>query len=132
MSDTRLRRLDALFAERVCGNKVRHIRQGEGYQFEGEWKYLNSFISHDDWYILAEGHRIVKCVVPYSTRSLDAAWEGTHQFAVVELFRGQRKVNHVEIEHPLGYENMADAEHPAEALVLACLLAVGCNEEELA
>lgn len=110
MSEARLRRLDVLFAERVLGLR---------------------FIS------LPNGDRVVETDGIYSsapsyTRSLDAAWEGaTSKYSTVDL-SFHRGSSHVEIETSPGYEDMADASHPAEALVLACLRAMGVSEEELA
>ena len=107
----RLRRLDALFAERVLGLDVATIEdEPEPHVWVDR-----------DWILL-----------PHYTRSLDAAWEGARQylqFPIIEICLGKRGV-HVEVERD-GYEDMGDADHPAEALVLACLRACGVSEEEL-
>ena len=105
MTDTtRLRRLDALFAERVMGVHNPGLT----------WP------------------------LPEYTRSLDAAWEGAQMrfdwwvlrkitsrghpendlFFIAEVGKRQEKGEY-------------SADHPAEALVLACLRAVGCSEEEM-
>ena len=103
---TRLRRLDALFAERVLKNDIR-----------------------DDM-----------CITPHYTRSLDAAGEGLQ---TIHLDRSEiRKITlwddtsegskpyHASVwGAKSGGHGYAD--HPAEALVLACLRAVGCSEEEM-
>src|SRR5262245_13236104 len=89
----RLRKLDALFAEKVLG-----------------WNAWDR-----------DTHAI-----PEYTRSLDAAWEGARKLGlVVHMAQGN-----------YGYPTEASdwsgcAAHPAEALVLACLRAVGASEEEL-
>ena len=67
--------------------------------------------------------------------SLGAVWEG------VEKTRGESWDIHLSSwakEYTAGFGDCdalyhrATADHPAEALVLACLRAVGCSEEELA
>lgn len=123
MSD-RLRRLDALFAERVLGRVTGHsdiIEPGKGFRDGWWWSYPEG-----TGHILMEGGRNP---VPLYTRSLDAAWEASSHWPIIELYLSPRGV-HVEVERD-GYEDMGDASHPAEALVLACLRAVGCTEEEL-
>ena len=116
--DTRLRRLDALFAERVLKNDIR-----------------------DDM-----------CITPHYTRSLDAAWEGFVRLRAIAddpyrglsfhecpkgdscqgwfagIFSGD---DGDDIIGPLGTACDGHADHPAEALVLACLRAVGVEESEL-
>ena len=102
--DTRLRRLDALFAERVLKNDIR-----------------------DDM-----------CITPHYTRSLDAAWEGMVKIHLD--YSETRKIwdDTADGSDPYGAliegakgSGYAKASHPAEALVLACLRAVGYSEEEL-
>ena len=102
----RLRRLDALFAERVMGYPSPNMANG--------------------------------AQLPAFTRSLDAVWEGAQMrfdwwvlrkitsrghpendlFFIAEVGKRQEKGEY-------------SADHPAEALVLACLRAVGCSEEEM-
>ena len=107
--DTRLRRLDALFAERVLKNDIR-----------------------DDM-----------CITPHYTRSLDAAWEGMQsinlnysEFRKVTLCDDTSVGSKPYCAQIWGAKSHVGADsyasHPAEALVLACLRAVGCSEEELA
>ena len=119
--DTRLRRLDALFAERVMGYPSPNMANG--------------------------------AQLPAFTRSLDAAWEGFVRLRAIAddpyrglsfhecpkgdscqgwfagIFSGD---DGDDIIGPLGTACDGHAAHPAEALVLACLRAVGCSEEELA
>ena len=151
MSDDRLRRLDALFAEKVLGREV-----------QAALSATVDYLAGPEFDAL-----------PAYTRSLDAAWEG------VEIVC-RRVEARLTIEHHPDREDDPDyapdwpgcyfslsrqddtvagsergdlyagfacytsdpkydmahgeakASHPAEALVLACLRAVGCTDEELA
>lgn len=136
----RLRRLDALFAEKVLGCAIRRGELGGvGCGCESEAHTTDGGIA-----------------LPSYTRSLDAAWEGIH----VLRHGDQLNAFHVTFcsagnEHEWGDQNIIhmsrkgwdvatdldadgylfngdDCQHPAEALVLAVLRAVGCSEEELA
>ena len=149
----RLRRLDSLFAERVLGRTVgffseKLIPPGHFYE-DGWWWSHPKNVGH----ILAEGG---VNPLPRYTRSLDAAWEGAVKVRERLAIYGNARLTLelddidgfcVEIHSPgqgqklsrfasvsvLSYSSMvAGAFHPAEALVLACLKAVGCTEEELA
>ena len=112
----RLRRLDALFAERVMGVHNPGLT----------WP------------------------LPEYTRSLDAAWEGIRgRFDILlseEVGDGDHHCETDPLERfsasvlPVGKCSMAgdeegdchvNASHPAEALVLACLRALGVEESEL-
>ncbi len=107
MDGSRLKSLDALFAQKVLGLIIEDGRIATGRTYPPHHKDL-----------------------PEYTRSLDAAWEGAARFfPIIELNSGHKLV-HAEVEKD-GYESMDDAVHPAEALVLACLRAVGVTEEEL-
>jgi len=143
--DTRLRRLDALFAERVLGARVvKASAMGE----LPPWcdpcctQYATvdgkSFTPFTSW--------------PPYTRSLDAAWEGFVRLRAIAddpyrglsfhecpkgdscqgwfagIFSGD---DGDDIIGPLGTACDGHANHPAEALVLACLRAVGVEESEL-
>jgi hypothetical protein len=115
----RLRRLDALFAERVLGNTA---------YTSHEKKYTSScHMCGNDTSML-----------PKYTRSLDAAWEGMVKIHLD--YSETRKIwdDTADGSRPYGAliegakgSGYAKADHPAEALVLACLRAVGVGEEEL-
>jgi len=99
---TRLRRLDALFAERVLKNDIR-----------------------DDM-----------CITPHYTRSLDAAWEGADRNGWDVSLTTRGRLDMFTTVDVIGYESdthghSREVAHPAEALVLACLRAVGVEESEL-
>ena len=116
----RLRRLDALFAEKVLGCPA-PICACE------YWPGGQRMADGVAW--------CCACKRPHAdpyTRSLDAAWVGAAEhFPIIELHMAPRAIPfHAEVERD-GFESMDDADHPAEALVLACLRAVGCSEEEL-
>ena len=117
---SRLRRLDALFAEKVLGCKVAvDPLDGESILFQ---------IEHDLW-----------GKIPAYTRSLDAAWEGATKigFFSLEYFADTRKTTanvepaHIHFRKDGEHGQSGSIDHPAEALVLACLRAVGVSEEEL-
>ncbi len=116
METDRLRRLDALFAERVLGNTEEHA------SFTSSCHVCGGDSSH----------------LPRYTRSLDAAWEGAKQrglaFGIETVgedwsCRACIGARHSYVMEMPQYE--ATAPHPAEALVLACLRAVGVSEEEI-
>ena len=108
-----LQRLDALFAERVLGwpplPPYKTANRHDNYEAWRQWEDLPSY-----------------------TRSLDEAWEG--------LKRTEFEAAEPTIEGTatgswrvwLFHKAQANEKHPAEALVLACLRAVGVSEEELA
>lgn len=139
MSDDRLRRLDALFAEKVLGNTA--------YTSYEKAHSSSCHICGNDTSML-----------PKYTLSLDAAWEGAVALLcrkAIELGHPDEPLDEAAIclwsysdnrvsvsldfndtrhdgwRHPVR-DNDTDSIHPAEALVLACLRAVGCTEEELA
>ena len=100
--DTRLRRLDALFAERVMGYPSPNMANG--------------------------------AQLPAFTRSLDAAWEGATKLSYLSLSVAKMSSGiraDVSLESDPECEFVESASHPAEALVLACLRAVGVEESEL-
>ena len=101
MTDSfRLRRLDALFAERVMG---------------------------------VHNPGLTWPLPPY-TRSLDAAWEGATKLSYLSLSVAKMSSGiraDVSLESDPECEFVESASHPAEALVLACLCAVGVEESEL-
>ena len=113
----RLRRLDVLFADKVLGKRFPvMIHEGEPCAICGT--DLHS--------------------TPPYTRSLDAAWEGaTSKFKFVQVGDthgepyGCCAIVLVDRLAASGFYDGIFAPHPAEALVLACLRAVGCTEEEL-
>lgn len=125
MSDeTRLRRLDALFSEKVLGLPLT------------DDKHLIVIspptVSPIDPHF---GTSVYKTVPTY-TRSLDAAWEATHKkFCCRTLFSHHDHYHRVKVclaDKSVDHADFrAEALHPAEALVLAGLRAVGCSEEEL-
>jgi|SRR6185436_3770835 len=126
---SRLRRLDALFAEKVLGCKVAvDPLDGESILFQ---------IEHDLW-----------GKIPAYTRSLDAAWEGVEAVTKGSLLLCLESGTTDGPHSPTGKDERfyfaawsdyrpeecgerIEADHPAEALVLACLRAVGVSEEEL-
>jgi len=127
--NSRLRRLDALFAEKVLGRE-RATVSNSAELFYGD---------------------TVESGLPRYTRSLDAAWEGVrdkNDWMLSEEVCYDNSKDHVETPAgerfhayvaPVGKCCMAGdeedfygvASHPAEALVLACLRAVGVDEDEL-
>ena len=131
--DTRLRRLDALFAERVMGCKVIFGAYSVDGQKRGECGCPGH--KHGEW---DESDMSHYPTLPHYTRSLDAAWEGAQMrfdwwvlrkitsrghpendlFFIAEVGKRQEKGEY-------------SADHPAEALVLASLRAVGVEESEL-
>ena len=135
MSDHR--RLDALFAERVLGCKV--------IQYGGD-PCCGCTIDHPhgDWDNCCEMHH--RRLSPY-TRSLDAVWEGLYdasgraesfnRFGAV-FSEGWRVIEstgkpHRDCNAIIGHTDtgLNWSAHPAEALVIACLRAVGVSEEEI-
>ncbi len=114
LATDRLRRLDALFAERVLGLIVEDGRIATGRTYPPHHKDL-----------------------PHYTRSLDAAWEATNDGWCCRQVNGDFNfVYAAEVVRHHGHGDhekfTAQAEcHPAEALVLACLRAVGVPEDEL-
>jgi len=105
----RLRRLDALFAERVLGNTA---------YTSHEKKYTSScHMCGNDTSML-----------PKYTRSLDAVWEGAMK--ALDDFTIYCTAAPL-VFSVYGADSGASFDHPAEALVLACLRAVGVGEEEL-
>ena len=131
--DTRLRRLDALFAEGVMGCKVIFGAYSVDGQKRGECGCPGH--KHGEW---DESDMSHYPTLPHYTRSLDAAWEGAEtlckrtgppEVGLVGLrFGGASDLAY----HATVSGTPVGAPHPAEALVLACLRAVGCSEEELA
>ena len=130
MSDSRLRRLDQLFAERVLGIKPHKQIPCPDYK-PGDT--MSCAVYH------YEGHHL-GWICPHYTRSLDAAWEGLLAASErhVDTFSCGWRVDecwgkpHRDCMALIGAGAPSWAFHPAEALVLACLRAVGCSEEELA
>jgi len=132
-NDTRLRRLDAFFAERVLGCKIEYDNDGDPCCRCALDVLAAPHGQHDsDGPFWPE----IQCY----TRSLDAAWEGMQrihldysEFRKVKFWDdtsdGSRPY-HAEVYGSKG-EGYACADHPAEALVLACLRAVGVEESEL-
>lgn len=98
----RLRRLDGLFADRVLGLRV-------GFSPREDYWWCEVGIGPHDMQPSVDR----SLPLPTYTRSIYAAWEWAE------------KMGFVSIEG-----NPSD--HPAEALVLACLKASGCTEEDLA
>lgn len=139
----RLRRLDVLFAERVLGCKFRYDWTSGNYDFTDPEAHriggkvplkpldqcepgcgCDSTAPHRD--LLGESVEIARY-----TRSLDAAWEGVTALhfsdADFTLSSGWLCI--------LGDDGRMATGHgvnPAEALVLACLRAVGVPESDLA
>lgn len=118
----RLRRLDALFAEKVLGLEVVERRQFN--RLTDEWS-VEPGITDD----------VIPRQLPQYTRSLDAAWEGALKFDgfVLRLIskRTPGNDNHYIAQVWTG-KNKWDGSggHPSEALVLACLSALGYEEFE--
>jgi hypothetical protein len=106
-----MRKLDALFAERVLGLKVHPTL---GY----------------------EEHNMLPPIPlrPY-TSSLDAAWEGVERCARGEdpaaILTFYRHPDQLMVELCDRGRGRA-TDNPALAIVLACLRAVGCSEEDIA
>ena len=125
MSDKdRLRRLDALFAERVMGHTIPPAHRSMTSYDGGPPVVVGESATGD--YCCYYGS------IPRYTQSLDAVWAGAAEhFPIIEISMEPRSIPfHAEVERD-GFESMDDADHPAEALVLACLRAVGCSEEEM-
>ena len=136
MSDARLRRLDALFAEMVMGHTIQPAHRGLTAYDDGPPVVVGESATGDFGCLYGP--------IPRYTRSLDAAWLSPPLFDI-----GVWHLSVVTQEGPCGpYRGLvtlersdqpggsttgaATASHPAEALVLACLRAVGCTEDELA
>lgn len=107
------RKLDALFAERVLGHRL-----------------VASFVG-DDIPLEEMPSLSLRDVRPYTT-SLDAAWEGVEKLDIRTLSMARDSGGdwcysqcHTE------YGHWGIAPHPALAIVLACLRAVGVTEEEI-
>lgn len=132
----RLRRLDALFAEKVFGYATERFR------------VTHPGTSADGWALTGK-QRGGDILLPYPrplpqyTRSLDAAWEGAQRLRLVTLYQYgdvSVEISDDRLDGPsacihcpgLGQSFRGDSQaHPAEALVLACLRAVGCTEKEI-
>lgn len=131
----RLRRLDALFAERVLGCKVVY-----------DWSLPNK--DHDPGCgCNGNPHSNSNTALgdtgswdlAYYTRSLDAAWEGG-LFCHVSYSDNPAMPKYLAMASTGGRDRQRGEpfatgegrsdDHPAEALVLACLLAVGVSEDE--
>jgi len=128
---SRLRRLDALFAEKVLGCKI--LKDDSGDFVCGCADAIDFPHGSKD----GDGAPIWPEIRAY-TRSLDAAWEGMQQLHLD--YSENRKIwdDTGDGSKPYGAliegakgKGFAKADHPAEALVLACLRAVGVSEEEL-
>ena len=128
----RLRRLDVLFAERVLGHTVAHVLVTSSQSASDGWQFDYDRTKGS---ILLPG----PFPLPTYTRSLDAAWEGVDKldgagegcFHLCHAYQGNDRGWHAKFgcggDIPtIGY---GWATHPAEALVIACLRAVGCSEE---
>jgi hypothetical protein len=143
-----LRRLDALFAERVLGLKVDHPKAAI---------YISGQPPRDLWFYTGPGE--LELALPHYTTSLDAAWEGVEKLTVKSVV-GEPERGDFFLLDRLGYrcceadedgvhgqyrvtlqvrDNETDkldwihvtADHPALAIVLACLRAVGVTEQEI-
>ena len=129
MSDKdRLRRLDALFAERVMGHTIQPAHRSMTSYDGGPPVVVGESATGD--YGCYYGS------IPRYTQSLDAVWEATHEkFCCRTLFSDYNYFHRVKVcleDGTLDHQDItAEADHPAEALVLACLRAVGCSEEEM-
>ena len=126
--DTRLRRLDALFAERVLGCKIEYDNDGDPCCRCALDVLAAPHGQHDsDGPFWPE----IQCY----TRSLDAAWEGVGdheiQLGTDWEVKGRWRCYYDPDWQCGGADLTTYGAHPAEALVLACLRAVGCSEEEL-
>ena len=126
----RLRRLDALFAERVLGHTIQPDHRGMTAYDGGPPVVVGESATGD--YGCFYGS------IPHYTRSLDAAWEGMVKIHLD--YSETRKIwdDTADGSRPYGAliegakgSGYAKADHPAEALVLACLRVVGVSEEEL-
>ena len=127
-TEARLRRLDALFAERVLGCKVKWWQRAKGDKLEPGCR-CNSNSPHGS----TDGHGDMDPALAEFTCSLDAAWEGLKRHGEafqLRCFKDGTNVAKVDSREGREYGHLSD-DHPAEALVLACLRAVGCSEEEL-
>jgi len=136
----RLRRLDALFAERVLGCKVNdpggHVelictckRDGGNWPLGGGKLFRHGTGPVEGGFLFNH--------LPSYTRSLDAAWEGAANLRG-ELFSYGIELGWMDglamatMMFPRdGLRFSASASHPAEALVLACLRAVDVTEEKI-
>jgi hypothetical protein len=132
------RHLDRLFAERVLGNKVAQF----GDHADPFW-----LRSKDGWAMIQPGEEHMR-PLPNYVGSLDSAWPGVEKLRnewVIEL----RNLNHdtwlaelaqhrptgLAEDDPYGgrwFSHVGESAHPAEALVLAALRAVGVTDEEMA
>lgn len=150
----RLRRLDALFAERVLGCKVR--RDGwttanmdwtspEARKIGGNVPLKpaeecevacgcdgNPHSNHD----VTKPDCAESIDLAYYTRSLDAAWSGLAKFGYEVNFSRLNGADTWKCYLLFDDEKLSDQQsrcfaHPAEALVLACLRACGVSEEEM-
>jgi len=129
LTGDRLRRLDALFAERVLGCKVKWWQRAKGDKLEPGCR-CNSNSPHGS----TDGHGDMDPALAEFTRSLDAAWEGVGnneiQLGTLPHGKGWRCYYNPDWQCS-GADFTTEADHPAEALVLACLKAIGCTEEDL-
>ena len=132
MSETnRLRRLDALFAERVMGHTIPPAHRSMTSYDGGPPVVVGESATGD--YCCYYGS------IPRYTRSLDAAWEGVAKVhnPYVALFDDVRAGKErgwccgFDPDENQSFSFEAHSAHPAEALVLACLRAVGVEESEL-
>ena len=125
----RLRRLDALFAERVLGHTIQPDHRGMTAYDGGPPVVVGESATGD--YGCSYGS------IPHYTRSLDAAWTATNDGWCCRQVNGDFNfIYAAEVVRHKGHGEhekfTAQAEgHPSEALVLACLRAVGCTEEEM-
>ena len=123
----RLRRLDALFATKVLGLAL----QTNALQND-QVPYIVIFpptVSEIDSRFGTSMYQ----TLPRFTRSLDAAWEGAVTIGFFNLdYYADTDATSANVEPESGEHGQSGScAHPAEALVLACLRAVGCTEEEL-
>ena len=123
-----------------CGDNSHNHHEEEG-MCGLESKDSPDQIIHPDG---AEG--ITNYTIAHYTRSLDLAWEGANKIDqddchFMEIMHNTGKTWRVQFGCRLGPNGevsvkpvraYAVADHPAEALVIASLRAVGCTEEELA
>ena len=110
----RLRRLDLLFHTRVLGRSDQEAMiRDYCSSLDAAWEGADSIKSHGSWDV---GRRNV-------WNHTDSVEDGRPPSFVAEFWAD------LCADAPDTY---AVASHPAEALVLACLKAVGCTEEELA
>lgn len=127
----RLRRLDALFAERVLGYTTERFNVIHGGVAEDGLALTGKPGKGD---ILLPYPR----PLPYYTRSLDAFFSATNEgWCCRTLLADHNYVYEAQVSQDKSTSNephisyRAHAGHPAEAFVLACLRAVGVPEEEL-